>query len=162
MWSRRGLASLAAALALAACGFAPVHGPGGGGSRLSGAIRAAEPATDETFAFVRRLEERIGRPDDPRYELGYALTTSVAALAIDGSDSITRLNIEGRLDWTLVPADGGEPVLSGRETAFTGYSAPASTVSTRASERDARRRLAIILADKVVTRLLAGASDLRP
>ena len=159
MWSRRAVFALAA-VPLAACGFAPVYGPSGEAAALRGAVRAADPATDETFAFVRRLEERLGRPDAARYDLGYALTTTVAALAIDGSDNITRLNVEGRLDWTLTQAGGGAALLTGRESAFTGYSAPASTISTLASERDARRRLAIILADKVVTRLLAEASGL--
>lgn len=147
-------------LPLAGCGFAPVYGPGGGGPALRGAIRAAEPRTDGTFTFVRRLEERLGRPETPRYDLTYALTTEQVALAIDRSDDITRLTIEGRLDWSLVPAGGGSPVLSGSEGAFTSYSAPASTISTIASRRDAERRVAIILADKVVTRLLGSASAL--
>lgn len=162
-----------AALALlvglpAACGFAPVYGPdgggggGGGGTALRGAIRAAEPDSDIAFAFVRRFEERLGRADAPRYDLAYALATEEVALAITGSNDITRYDIEGRLDWTLTPAGGGKPTLRARETAFTAYSASGSTISTLESQRDAQRRLAIILADKVAARLLAEAAILAP
>ena len=160
MWSRR--AALAALAALAACGFEPVYGPGGGGAALRGAIRATEPDTDLTFAFVRQLEERIGRPESPRYDLDYTIETVTDSLAIDGSNNITRFNIEGALVWRLVPVGATVPVLSGREAAFTAYSATGSTISTLESERDATRRLAVILADKVVTRLLAEASGLTP
>lgn len=162
MWSRRAFLAAAVAAALAGCGFAPVYGTGGDGAGLRGTVRAAEPDTDAGFAFVRRIEERLGRPEAARYDLTYAIAMAEAALAIDGSNNITRLNLEGRLDWSLVPTEGGAPALSGSESAFTGYSAPASTVATLASRRDAGRRLAIILADRVVTRLLASAADLAP
>lgn len=162
MWSRRGAVALASAVAvtvvLAGCGFAPVYGAGGDG--LRGAVRAEAPDTDETFAFVRRFEERLGRPEAPRYDLAYTLSTTQDALAIDRSDNVTRLTIEGQLAWRLVPQGGGAAVLSGNEIAFTSYSAPDSTIATFASRRDADRRLAIILADKVVTRLLGSASAL--
>ena len=36
MWSRR--AALAVALLAAGCGFAPVYGPGGAGTRLDGQV----------------------------------------------------------------------------------------------------------------------------
>lgn len=160
MWSRRRVLAGAACLPLAGCGFAPVYGPGGGGLALRGAVRARGAEDAEGFAFVRRLEERLGRPEAPRYDLAYALAMEQEGLAIDGSDNITRFSVEGRLDWRLVPAAGGEPVLAGSEGAFTGYSAPASTISTLASRRDAERRLAIILADEVATRLLAAAPAL--
>lgn len=160
-WSRRG--ALAAGLAaLAGCGFSPVYGPGGEARTLRGAILAAEPNTDITFAFVRRFEERLGLPDAPEYALAYTLNTTQVALAIDGSNNITRFNIEGALDWALSPVGSDTPVLSGRETGFTAYSATGSTISTLESERDAQRRLAFILADAVVVRLLAEAPDLTP
>ncbi|MGB3556390.1 MAG: LPS assembly lipoprotein LptE, partial [Jannaschia sp.] len=108
------------------------------------------------FAFLTRFEERIGLPADVRYDLTYSITTAEAALAIDGSNSITRFNVEGRIVWSVTPAGGGPAILSGSETSFTSYSATGSTISTLASQRDAQERLAVILADRVVNRLLAG------
>ncbi|CTQ49392.1 LPS assembly lipoprotein LptE [Jannaschia donghaensis] len=147
-------------LALAGCGFTPVYGPGGRGDALRATIRPTEPDTDLTFAFVRQFEERLGRAAVPTWDLVYTIATTEEALAIDGSNNITRYNLEGTIDWTLVPAGGTQMVLSGRETTFTAYSATGSTISTLESERDAERRLAGILADRVVTRLLGEASGL--
>lgn len=145
---------------LSACGFTPVHGPSGGGTALRATIRATEPDTDLTFAFVRQFEERLGRSASPAWELDYTITTSQEALAIDGSNFISRFNIEGRIDWTLTPAGSNTVTLSGQETTFTAYAATGSTISTQESERDAERRLARILADRVVTRLLGEAATL--
>ena len=153
---RRGL--LLGALALAGCGFAPVYGTGGDAGALRGAVRAADPDTQAGFEFVTRLEQRLGRPAAPRYDLVWAFSDTEQALAIDGSNEITRYNVEGTLVWRLEPAGGGAPVLEGTERSFTSYSATASTISTLESERDARDRLMRILADAVVARLLAWAA----
>ena len=158
--SRRFLVAALASATLSACGFTPVYGPSGGGSALRNAIRTTEPDTDLTFAFVRQFEERLGRPSAPRWDLDYTILTTSEALAIDGSNNITRYNIEGTLQWTLTPAGSNTAVLTGRETDFTSYSATGSNVSTLESKRDAQRRLARILADSVVSRLLAEASTL--
>lgn len=159
-WSRRQVLAGAGLALLASCGFTPVYGPNGSADALRGAVRVADPVTDIDFAFLSRVEARLGAPDAPRYDLTYAITTSEVSLAIDGSNNITRFNIEGRLSWQLTPLGGEAPVLTGAETGFTSYSASGSTISTLESERDATRRLATILADKVVTRLLAEASGL--
>lgn len=145
---------------LAACGFAPVHGSNGAGGGVLSSIRAAEPGSDLTFAFVRRIEERLGRPTDARWDLTYDIGTSRVPLAIDGSNDITRINIEGMLTWTVTPLGGSAAVLTGQERGFTAYSSTGSTIATFESERDAVRRLATLLADKVVARLLAEAPTL--
>ena len=155
-WSRRALL-LAAAGGLAGCGFAPVYAPGGAGLSLRGAVRTTEPNTAFGFAFTRQIEERLGLPTQTQFDLSWTVAVSSKALALDGSNNIRRYNLEGRLDWRLTPAEGGAALLSGEESAFTAYSATGSTISTLESERDARRRLAVILADKVVARLLAEA-----
>lgn len=163
--SRRAV--LALLLSPAACGFAPAYGPagsgggsGGGARGLAGAVRAADPDTDDGFAFVAHLEQRLGRPAAAAYDLSYAIETEEVALAIDDSNNITRFNIEGRLTWALRPAGGdpeAAPLAAGVERSFTGYAATGSTISTFESERDARRRLMVILADAVVARLLVLA-----
>ncbi|MEM9797244.1 MAG: LPS assembly lipoprotein LptE [Pseudomonadota bacterium] len=150
-WSRR----LLLVAALAGCGFTPVYGPGGEALALRGAVLATEPDTDLQFSFVQRIEERLGLPEAPRYALRYDFDIEDEGLAIDGSNNITRFNIEGELTWALTTLGSDVPLLTGVETSFTAYSATGSTISTQESERDARRRLAIILADRVVTRLLA-------
>jgi LPS-assembly lipoprotein len=155
MVRRRNLLILLALPALAACGFAPAYGPGGDASALRGAVLAAEPSNDYGFAFVRRVEERLGLPEAPRFELAYVLGREAAGLAIDGSQGITRVSLEGIVTWTLSPIEGGEPITSGREIAFVAYSVTGSTIATLESSRDAEARLAALLADKAVAKLLA-------
>ena len=156
VWSGvKGGPAAAVLLALSACGFSPVYAPGSDALDLRGAVLVEAPDTEEEFAFTGRIEERLGRASAPRYDLGFDLDTEVVGLAIDGSNNITRFNLEGRLDWALL--SDGATVREGRETAFTSWSATGSTISTLESERDARRRLMVILADRVVARLLADA-----
>ncbi|WP_299814724.1 LPS assembly lipoprotein LptE [uncultured Jannaschia sp.] len=163
MWSSRHPArrlALAGFFLLAACGFAPVYGPGGEARVLRNAVRATEPDTDLSFAFVRELEERLGRPSETRYGLDYVIATDEEGLAIDGSNNITRFSVSGTINWTLTSLEAQTILLQGQETAFVSYAATGSTISALESERDAQRRLATILADRVITRLLADAATL--
>lgn len=157
--TRRALVLGAPALLLGGCTpFVPAYGPSGGAAGLRGAVRADDPDTEVGFHFVDRLEERLGRPaPGAPWALSYAFGFEQAALAIDGSNNITRFNLEGRVDWALGAPGAPAPRLSGTERDFTAYSATGSTISTLASQRDAERRLAILLADSVVARLLAEA-----
>ncbi|MEM7487502.1 MAG: hypothetical protein AAF390_00095 [Pseudomonadota bacterium] len=155
MASRRHVLAGLGAAALTGCGFTPAYGPENGAIALRGAVLAAEPDDETDFAFVRQMEERLGAPNDPRFDLTYRIRVRRRGLGVLLSNDITRFNLEGRMNWTLSEIDGGGTTLRGREIAFTGYSAGISTLSTLESERDARRRLAALLADRVVARLLA-------
>ena len=73
MISRRFV--LLAPLALAACGFTPAYAPGGGADKLLGTIWVQDPGDKYGFDLVERLEERLGRPEDIRYDLAYTITT---------------------------------------------------------------------------------------
>ena len=68
---------------------------------------------------------------------------------------ISRVNVIGRVDWRLTRIGDGSGVASGSERSFTSYSATSTTVATSFAQRDARRRLMVILADRIVTDLLA-------
>ncbi|MBM2575048.1 hypothetical protein JQC91_01910 [Jannaschia sp. Os4] len=154
---RRGL--LLGALALAGCGFEPAYGPGGA-DVLRGAVRADDPDNEAGFEFIGRIEARLDRPAAPRYALAYDISTRRVAIGIDGSNRITRYNVEGTVAWTLTAIGSETPLLQGTERSFTGYSVSGERLATPEPARDATRRLMIILADRVVARLLAGADAL--
>ena len=82
MWlsDRRTFLTLAAALPLAACGFAPALAPGGGLAGLRDRVRVADPQTRNDFAMKVRLEERLGLPDRHDFDL-------VVRVQIDESDA---------------------------------------------------------------------------
>ena len=153
MWSSRRNVLLGAA-ALAGCGFTPVYGPDGGANGIRDAIRMDAPNTRDSFDFVAQMEQRLGRPNAPRYDLSYAITTRESGLAITGSNFVTRFNVQGTLTYAVRPVGAADPVTEGVVTGFTSYSASGSTISTLASERDASARLMVILADKLVAQLL--------
>lgn len=157
-WSRRKfLLAGAATLGLAACGFTPVHAPGGPGQRLQGKVRAADPRTIEDFAFVRRITERLGPPEAEDYELAYNLRLASVPQAITTRQITTRYALNGSADFTLTRIATGQVVAQGQVNNFTSYSTTGTTIATMSAEQDAHDRLARMLADQVVTRLYGAA-----
>ncbi|MBI6629655.1 LPS assembly lipoprotein LptE [Pontibaca salina] len=161
-------------LALAACGFTPVYGPGGTGTALHGKIRVDAPDNQDSYYLVRNLEERFGPTTAPEYDLSFTVRTSEQGQAITAAGDITRYSIVGTVDFTLRRAADEAIIASGQVKNFAGYSATglavpidpddpsqgslnASTVQTLAAERDARERLMVMLADQIATRVLATA-----
>ncbi|MFO1139445.1 MAG: LPS assembly lipoprotein LptE [Paracoccus sp. (in: a-proteobacteria)] len=153
-WSRRGVL-LGGALALAACGFSPVYAPGGAGSKLFGQIRAADPKTPDEFTFAGRIAERLGPDRDARFALAYKLRVAVVAQAITKDEVTTRYSLNGTANFVLTDSASGAEVTRGQVSTFTSYSTTGTTIATMAAEQDAHDRLARMLADQVVTRLLA-------
>lgn len=153
MWSRR--AALAVALLAAGCGFTPVYGPGGAGTRLDGQVRVADPQTADDYAFLRRLTERLGPAETGRYDLAYTLRVAVLPQAITPDEVTTRFSLNGTATYRLTDSATGATVAQGEVSNFTSHSTVGTVIATNAAEQDARNRLAVMLADQVVTRLLA-------
>ena len=140
-------------LALAACGFEPVYGPGGTGSKLQNRVLVDPPGSQDSYILVRELEERLGRSDNPAYGLSMVINTSEARLAIDREGDTGRFNRIATVDFSLRDLNTGQVVSSGRVDNFVGYSATGTTVETLAGEQDAQVRLMTAIADQIVTRL---------
>lgn len=161
MWlSKRLTLTLICAAALAGCGFAPAYGPSGPASKLQSSIAVDAPDTRDEQLLVQRLETRLGRAAQERYQLGHDLTFVEERMAVSADNITTRFNIVGSVTYALRDAATGQVLTSGKVNSFTGYSTTSSTVATLASERDARERLATILADQIVTRLIAASPEL--
>ncbi|MEM7318437.1 MAG: hypothetical protein AAF408_05375 [Pseudomonadota bacterium] len=140
---------------LAACGFEPVYAPGGSAHGLRNRVEVNEPTTTDTYLLVQNLEEQLGRPNPPEYNLTVGLVTFEQGQAITADNAILRYSIVGLVDYRLVQSSTGAVLASGQLRNFTGYSATGSTVETLASERDAKRRLMTILADQLTSTLYA-------
>ncbi|GHC55530.1 hypothetical protein GCM10007315_18120 [Gemmobacter tilapiae] len=152
-------AFLTALLALPACTFTPAYAPGGPAQSLQGSIRVDDPSDKNGFDLVERLEERLGRPNTPRYRLAYSITTKPVGVGITPDAATTRYNLTGQIDWSLTDLSGTR-VAGGTVTNFTSYSATGSTVAGLAAEEDAALRLMRILADQIVMRLIAVSGTL--
>ncbi len=145
--------------ALAGCGFTPVYGPGGAAATLRGRIRMDSPKDQAGFQLVRRLEERLGPAEAPVYALSASIALREDGIGITRDQVTTRYQLAGTVDFRLSDVATGKRVTSGTVSNFTSYSASGTTVATRVAEEDARARLMVILADEIVSRLLATAPD---
>ncbi|MEM9012722.1 MAG: LPS assembly lipoprotein LptE [Pseudomonadota bacterium] len=160
---RRRLLLTAALLPLAGCGFQPVYGEGSPASDLLGQVAIATVAGNARTAYFMReqLVRRLGRaPTDPAYNLraGVEMTTRGAAIAQD--NEITRYSVLGNAEWELWRSGTAEPVATGLVESATSYSATESTFATRTAGRDAERRLAVDLAERIVIGVSLAAADL--
>ena len=161
-WSR-ALSRRAALLGLAAaagCGFAPVYGPGGTADGLRHAISVEAPATDVGFRLRQRMFDRLGRPETPTHHLSVDIEIARAPVAVTETQETTRYNLPGTAAFRLVALATETVVLTDEVSTFTSFSATGTALSTLAAERDARERLATLLADLIVTRLMIAAPDL--
>jgi LPS-assembly lipoprotein len=155
-YSRRAL--ILFPLVLAACGFSPTLAPGSAAAGLQGKIRVDDPKDKNGFDFLQRMDERLGRANDPGYDLAYTITTKAVGVGITPEGVIQRYNLTGSITWTLTRRSDKSRVTGGRVDSFTSYSATGSTVAELAAEEDAGVRLMRILADLIVTRLQATAA----
>lgn len=157
--NRRTLLAGAAAVALGACGFTPVYAPGGAGAALDGAVTLDTPQTSNGFTLRQRLQEQLGPDRAPQYTLSVQISTSTSRVAITQQQDTDRYNVIGRAAYMLKDIRSDAVVTSGTVDSFTSYAATGTTVATLASERDAYRRLMIILADAITDRLLVSVPD---
>ena len=160
MWLSDRRTFLASLVALGGCGFAPVYGPGGAANRLQGNVAVDAPVDRDSYLLVQRLEERLGRSNAAIYGLSLALNVKQERVAIDATNITTRFNVIGKATYAMRHLDEGKVLFSGNVDSFTGYSATGTTAATQSAQRDARERLMTILADQIITRLMAQAATL--
>lgn len=156
---RRSFLTLAGALALGACGFRPAFGPEGAAESLLGRVSVDAPSDRNGFDLVRRLEERLGRTKTPAYALSFRIETSETGLGVTLDDTTTRFNVNGSVAFTLSDAETGAALTSGKVSQFTAYSATGTPLATESARTDAYLRLMHILADQIVTRLVATSAE---
>ena len=145
-------------LVLSACGFTPALGTNGPAQGLLGTVRTADPTEKNSFDFVQRMDERLGRPTTPLYDLAYTITTKAVGVGITPEGATTRYNLTGGLDWTLTRRADQTRLTGGHIDSFTSYSATGSTVAGLVAQQDAALRLMRLLADQVVEHMIASSA----
>ena len=153
-FDRRAL--LLGCLAVSACGFAPVYGPGSGAARLRNRVAIDAPSRRVEFELQGALERNLGVADSAAYDLSYAVTLQDERVAISATNTTTRRNIIGEATYALRERTTGAIVAEGRVRSFTGFSNTGSTQATRTAREDAEDRLMQILADQITRDLTAS------
>lgn len=159
MWSydlKRRL-FLMAVLGLAACGFEPLLKQSDGA--LFGQVSVQEPTSALEFDLYEALRARIGTSAAPRWHLTYQLETEQVRMGITDAN---RGRLIGRLTYRLA---GTGDEIAGKVEAFAGFTIAETTptdtapiVSNRIARRDAERRLAGTLTDRLVAELRLSLS----
>ncbi|WP_342069553.1 LPS assembly lipoprotein LptE [Yoonia algicola] len=144
-------------IGLAGCGFAPIYGADTG---LRGRVAFETDESVAGFRLREELEKRLGRSAAPEYVLKTTVRSSQRAAAITSEGDTSRFNIVGAAKWSLIVLDDGNQIDGGEVEAFTSYSATGSTNATQATRDDAEARVAVILADLIVSRVLIRAAEL--
>lgn len=157
LFSRRKFLTLTAApLALSACGFTPIYSDGSAAEQMHGRIALGSFDGLDGFQMREQLESRLGTATAATHRLDVTLNVDSDGIAITADGSITRYNLSGTAEFTITQLSGGV-IFRDTVTAFTAYNATASAYATRIAEQDASRRMAVTIADKIVTRLATSA-----
>lgn len=163
-WSDRTICAgaLAGALALAGCGFEPLHDPAGPAAAVAGRVDVAVIPGTTGYLMRERLIERLGAAGTPTHRLAVDLSLTQVGVALTEDDVTSRFDVVGVAAWRLVPLDGTLPALAEEARAVSGYSAPTSATTSAfailSARRDAEERLALVLADRIAQRIAVEAA----
>jgi LPS-assembly lipoprotein len=157
---RRFIAALSGLWLIAGCGFAPAYGTDGAALALRNTTAIEAPATVEGYRLRERLQDRLGQAQSASYLLSVTLDIDQIPVAVSSGQGTARYDLPGSASWVLREAGSDAVLAQGQVDSFTGFLATGSTVATLTAENDARARLAVILADQIMARLMMVAPTL--
>jgi LPS-assembly lipoprotein len=161
MWWRRQSVARAAAvlavLALAGCGFRPLHGAKSGAAAPNMAEISIVPIADRVGQQLHNLLlDKVtpgGPPARPRYVLKVTLNEARQNLAVRKDEVATRANLVMRAVFSLSRADDGASLMSGSALSANSYNILRSDFGTLSAENDARARAVNELSDQIKSRI---------
>lgn len=148
--------ALALLLALSACGLQPMYAGGSSGKVASGleTIQVA-PIPQRAGWLVRNaLVDRLGgEASNPSLRLEVELDDDLISFGIRGDSTSTREARILRARYRLVEISTGEVVLDATAGSDAGIDVVSSEYATVAAEQTAQERLALVIADQMVSRI---------
>ena len=115
-----------------------------------------EPITSNEFRLNRYLASRIGDAKDAEFSLEYELFTETKRTALSFDGKAYRIRILGEIKFSLLHSEKDTVLLSSSVKDSLGYSDAILAVTDQASERDAYKRLMVLLGDRIVDELLSS------
>jgi LPS-assembly lipoprotein len=144
---------------LAGCGFEPLYGSRGQGSRVDSAlseIRIApikDRAGQQLYNYLLdRLNPR-GAPDRPRFILTTTLAISKVELGIERDETATRAKLSLSANFSLRNAADNAVVYAGSSQSTNSFNIVESDFATLSAEKDAIDRAARVVSEEIKTRL---------
>jgi LPS-assembly lipoprotein len=154
MKSRRDILCFAAASALSACGFEPLHATRSGDRDLSrelASIRIAPIANRSGQTLRNQLLDRLtplGQPQAARYTLNISLVEPRQTLSLRRDDVISRSSYSATAAYELID-NSGKRVSSGASSFTTDYEITSSEYATLISLQDARDRVLELVSEDI-------------
>lgn len=140
------------ALSLSACGFHPLYGDGGGSQKVFSSIYV-EPIGDDQGYELRNslidLLDATGEHHDSAYTLKITLSDQLQGAALQADTTITRYNYTLTAKYTLIDARTNTAVTNGEVSSLAAYNVVQSPYATLVSQKDAQRRTADQLAERI-------------
>jgi LPS-assembly lipoprotein len=143
---RRGLlaaGTLAAALAISACGFEPMHGQRSGASSAALSAIDIKLIADRSGQMLRNELLQQMQPRGParaRYSLAVVLTEGLTNLGIRKDEVATRANLTLSASFTITDLGGTTRTFKGTARSVNSYNVLTSDFATLSAREDARRR----------------------
>ena len=151
------LLSLLFGLFIASCSFEPAWIAKDNKTKiLWQKVSLKEPSTNSEFSFNRYLTSRIGAAKDAEFFLDYEIFTETKRTALSFDGKAYRIRILGEIKFSLLHSEKDTVLLSSSVKDSLGYSDAILAVTDQASERDAYKRLMVLLGDRIVAELLSS------
>ena len=142
-------------LGAASCGFTPVYAPESEAPAKLADISVAPPANNRAnFILVAELENRIGRNLNGNKVLEHNLSTFREGASLFGTANRARL--VGKVTYSVVSNKDGRSLYRGSVENFVTFLTDGRATSSPYD--DAVERLVSILADQIITKLMAQVS----
>ena len=157
-------AILLLALTLAGCTLRPLYA-GGAGGHVARTLESVEvaPIPGRAGWLVRTaLEDRLGAGGEALYRLEIELDDDSTGFGIRADDSVARERRTLRARYRLVEAGRGTVLLDATAGSDAGIDVVSSEYATVAAEQTALERLALEVADQIVSRIALYASRTGP
>ena len=142
----------AALFLISSCGFSPLNSDINPRTLLE-VVSVQEPNTQSEFIFYSRLTDRFGEFGD-RYVLNYSIYTSSEDSALNFDGTPHRIKIVGSVLYSLKDIKNGAVLISEKEEMHLSFSNSGSTAAVLNAERTTNEQLVVLLADKVIDRLV--------
>ena len=142
----------AALFLISSCGFSPLNSDINPRTLLE-VVSVQEPNTQSEFIFYSRLTDRFGEFGD-KYVLNYSISTSSEDSALNFDGTPHRIKIVGSVLYSLKDIKNGAVLISEKEEMHLSFSNSGSTAAVLNAERTTNEQLVVLLADKVIDRLV--------
>ena len=142
----------AAFFLISSCGFSPLNSDINPRTLLE-VVSVQEPNTQSESIFYSRLTDRFGELGD-RYVLNYSISTSSEDSALNFDGTPHRIKIVGSVSYSLKDIKKGAVLISEKEEMHLSFSNSGSTAAVLNAERTTNEQLVVLLADKVIDRLV--------